>query len=267
MSRVLSLGFLCVLFAAAGCDCSSRGGGGRTRRDSGIPGGDDGAIVRPDGMRPPPSEDACQKMDILVIVDDSGSMAEEQGNLATNFPRFVEVLDAYLTSEGTPLDYRLGVTTTGKPTNTEISFPPMYMFPPMTISEDGPNGELLMDTSCGMTRRWIERTDPDVAGTFSCVAQVGTEGSSVEMPLLMTQRAITDRVADGTNAGFLREDALLAVVILTDENDCSRTDDPIRMEIPDPFTMPGAAVDACDPTTPELVPVADIIAAIDAVKG
>ena len=265
MKYVVSIG----LVLAVGC--ASRGGGGGgggTPRDAGG-GDDDSSVGRIDtGPRPPPGDDACQRMDILVVVDDSGSMAEEQGNLATNFPRFIEVLDGYTTSSGAPLDYRIGVTTTGKPTNTEISFPPMYMFPPMTISEDGPNGELLMSSSCGMTRRWIERTDPDVAGTFSCIAQVGTEGSSVEMPLLMTQRAIRERVLDGTNAGFLREDALLAVVILTDENDCSRTDDPIRMEIPDPFSGGGAmAADACDPSTPELVPVADIVAAIDGVKG
>jgi hypothetical protein len=245
--------------------CSSPrggGGGGGGGRDTGAGGDEDSGIVRP-----PPSEGACEKMDILVVIDDSGSMAEEQGNLATNFPRFVEVLDAYLNTDGVPLDYRIGVTTTGRPTTVRITFPPMFPIPPMEMMENGPNGELLMSSSCGMSRRWIERVDPDVAGTFSCIANVGTMGSSIEMPLLMTQRAVTDRVADGTNEGFLRPDALLAVVILTDENDCSRTDDPIEIMVPDPFSMPGAAVDECDPSAPELTPVASIVSALDGVKG
>lgn len=207
-------------------------------------------------------------MDILFVIDDSGSMAEEQGNLRANFPRFVEVLDGFLTADGEPLDYRIGVTTTGRPTTVEIRFPPTFPFPPMTMMENGPNGALLRSERCGMRRPWIERSDPDVSGTFSCIASVGTSGSSIEMPLLMTQRAVSDRIADGSNAGFLRDDALLAVVILTDENDCSRTDDPIVIEIPDPFSGGVmAAVDHCDPTLPALTPVASIVSALDAVKG
>ncbi len=87
------------------------------------------------------------------------------------------------------------------------------------------------------------------------------------MPLLMTERAITDRVADETNAGFLREDALLAVVVLTDEDDCSRTDDPITIEVPDPFSMPIAAADECDPTSPMIEPLSRFMNALDTVKG
>ena len=37
----------------------------------------------------------------------------------------------------------------------------------------------------------------------------------------MTKWALDKRVADGTNAGFLRSDALLGVVMLTDEDDAS----------------------------------------------
>jgi len=58
---------------------------------------------------------------------------------------------------------------------------------------------------------------------LSCRANVGTGGPSYEMPLLMTKWALGERVTDGTNAGFLREDALLGVVMLTDEDDASTT--------------------------------------------
>jgi hypothetical protein len=43
------------------------------------------------------------------------------------------------------------------------------------------------------------------------------------MPLLMSKWALSERIMDSTNAGFLRDDALLAIVYLTDENDSSTT--------------------------------------------
>ncbi|MCA9583107.1 MAG: hypothetical protein KC416_15015, partial [Myxococcales bacterium] len=74
--------------------------------------------------------------------------------------------------------------------------------------------------------------DGDVAGKFSCLANVGVDGSGIEMPLRAVELAVSDRVADGTNAGFLRDDALLAVVILTDEDDCSHSTSPIKHTVP-----------------------------------
>lgn len=211
----------------------------------------------------PPAEDECDKMDILFIVDDSGSMAEEQANLASNFPRFVEILNAYRTSSGSQLDYRLGVTTTGKDITTVITFDvPGFPLPPMEIAEMGPSGALLQ--ACGMTRKWIEASDSDVAGTFSCLAEVGTGGSGVEMPLYMTELALTERVADGSNVGFLREDALLAVVILTDEDDCSRPEDRIELTL-DISGGATSAADTCDPTA--TLPVDRFLGALDAAKG
>jgi len=46
------------------------------------------------------------KMDILFVIDNSGSMSQEQTNLVANFPQFVSVLEA------SNLDYRVAVTTT-----------------------------------------------------------------------------------------------------------------------------------------------------------
>jgi hypothetical protein len=41
----------------------------------------------------------------------------------------------------------------------------------------------------------------------------------------MSKWALSERVVDSTNAGFLRDDALLAIVMLTDEDDSSTTED------------------------------------------
>ncbi|RMH41703.1 MAG: hypothetical protein D6689_10450 [Deltaproteobacteria bacterium] len=193
----------------------------------------------------------------MFVIDDSGSMQEEQTNLAANFPVFAQVIDDYMTSSGDALDYRIAITTTGRDVTTEFVGAPL---PPIT--EKGDNGEFLQ--GCGMTRRWIERGDGDVAGTFACVANVGTDGPGVEMPLLALEWALDDRVADGTNAGFLRDDALLAVVILTDEDDCSREDDPIQITL-DP-TNPTSA-DVCDRSSPNIVPLDHYLSFLDGIKG
>ena len=163
----------------------------------------------PDAYVPPPTPDAassCSKMDILFVIDDSGSMGEEQDNLAQNFPQFIQVL------ENRNLDYRVGVTTTGR-TYTYTDFLGL------PSSQSGDDGELLQ--RCDMSQRWVSPTDPNPAQTFACAAQVGTGGPVDEMPLAVIKAAFTEQISSGTNAGFLRDDALLAIVVLTDEDDCS----------------------------------------------
>jgi hypothetical protein len=142
-------------------------------------------------------------MDIVFVIDDSGSMGEEQDNLAANFPQFARVLEEYQTESGELLDYRVAVTTTGRDLRYRVQGSPF------TISESGADGKFLQD--CGMTRPWIERGDGNLESVFPCVAEVGTNGPSYEMPLMMLEWAFGDRVSDGSNADFLREDALLAM--------------------------------------------------------
>ena len=207
---------------------------------------------------------ACDKMDILFVIDDSGSMGEEQQNLGANFPRFVEVLDNYVAASGAPLDYRVGVTTTSQPLTTVVFPPPGSPVRVMMDVADGPRGALLTGSGCGLSDPWLTRGDPEVAAAFACVANVGTDGALVEMPLLMWELAITERVSDGTNAGFLREDALLAVVILTDEDDCSEESNLIEIRPDDSVVGP---LDRCDPTSDDLVSLNRILASVDSVKG
>jgi len=155
----------------------------------------------------------CQKLDILFVIDNSGSMGQEQTNLIANFPMFISVLDA------SGLDYRVAVTTTAREYHYTMSSPIGGGIPMDTGSGD--NGTMLKPAACNMTKRWIDKGDPTPATTFSCVANVGTSGNSDEMPLGGMRDAFEDRMADSTNAGFRRTDALLGVVFLTDEEDCS----------------------------------------------
>ena len=67
-------------------------------------------------------------------------------------------------------------------------------------------------------------------------------------------RKLPMKITDGTNAGFRRADALLAVVILTDENDCSYEQ---------PVTL-GFAETLCDA---QQEPVANYVAFLDGFTG
>jgi hypothetical protein len=167
----------------------------------------------------------CDKMDIIFVVDDSGSMMEVQANLASNFPMFAQLLDSYTVGNGQPLDYRIAVTTTGRPIDYTVD----TGFGTVPEHETGPDGAFL--NNCNNTKRWLDKTDANMASTLGCRANVGTSGASIEMPLLMSKRALAERMQDNTNAGFIRSDALLAVVVLTDEDDASTTENGFTMGV------------------------------------
>jgi hypothetical protein len=197
-----SIAIWVALFAAA-CGPTSTRNNGDDDGDPGVDGGNgSGSGTTVDAV-------GCSKMDLLFVIDNSGSMGEEQTNLIANFPAFISVLDQ------SGLDYRVAVTTTARDyTYNEVT--PFGSFPDSTSGE---SGEMLKKGA--MTKRWIDKNDPDVSGTFATLANVGTSGSSYEMPLGAVRDAFEERMSDGTNMGFRRSDALLGIVIITDENDCS----------------------------------------------
>lgn len=172
----------------------------------------------------------CNKMDIVFVVDDSGSMSEEQSNLATNFPMFASVLQNYVNEDGEHIDFRIGVTTTGKDETTIINLG--SGFPPMTTVEHGPDGAFLKN--CNVADGWLDNNTPNLSTALACRANVGTTGASTEMPLLMAKHALAERVTDGKNAGFLRSDALLGVVMITDEDDSSSSESSWTVDISNP---------------------------------
>jgi hypothetical protein len=256
---------LCIVLALLG-GCSARSDGGEgVGNDNKFPeaiGGKDGGTVDNndddddddgDGNGEP---EACNKMDILFVIDNSGSMQEEQTNLASNFPKFIQVLNDYRAENGEPLDYRLGITTTA--VSASLEQPPIIPgFPPVAVPVTGDDGRLLKVASCGMTNKWISSGDADVAGTFACAAKVGVDGSGFEMHFKAVDLALTDRVNDGSNAGFLREDALLAVVILSDEDDCSH--------VANTITLDPSSTAACP--SGQLLDGAALVNTLDQVKG
>jgi hypothetical protein len=197
---------LSILVLACACGPAIQNGQGD---DGGSGGGSGGGGGGGGGGESFADAAVCSKMDVLFVIDNSGSMQEEQTNLIANFPQFITVLDQ------SGLDYRVAVTTTSR----NYAWTVMIGGGTTTLTSTGESGQLHKTPT--MTKPWLEKSDPNVAQTFSTLANVGINGSGMEMPLGAMRDAFEARMTDGTNMGFRRPDALLGIVILTDENDCS----------------------------------------------
>jgi hypothetical protein len=98
----------------------------------------------------------------------------------------------------------------------------------------------------GTTNVKGDSTDPvkQLEEAFACTAYLGSGGCGFEHQLESVNRALdgcayTNNAACKVNPGFIRQDALLVIVLLTDEDDCSarRTDlfDPSQQGLSDPL--------------------------------
>ncbi|HSN27103.1 MAG TPA: hypothetical protein VLT45_12480 [Kofleriaceae bacterium] len=160
------------------------------------------------------------ELDVLFVVDNSPSMLDKQQSLATNFPRMIDVLATL--DDGVP-DLHIGVVTSDL--GTSGSQTP----PGPTIGTPGVGG-CAGTGDAGALRQTTAMTAPYLAdGTytgalrdaFATLARVGDGGCGFEQHLGAMRRALD---SNATNAGFLRDSANLAVVILADEDDCSVAD-------------------------------------------
>lgn len=166
------------------------------------------------------------QVDILWVVDDSASMGEEQERVMNGAAEFITNLDA------TGMDFHLGVITT---------------------QADGPTaGQLLGEPA------FLTPDDPDYTEEFRSRVAVGAEtDNELESGLEAAILALSSPMLEGSNAGFLREDARLSVIVLSDEDDCSD------------FGALGADADTfdCYNDGAPLVPVADLIDGLRDAKG
>lgn len=153
-------------------------------------------------------------VDVLFVVDNSGSMSEEQQSLQRNFGDFIRGAEQFQN------DYQLGIITTD-----------------MMAERD--KGRLRGNPRI-MTR------GPQVEAQFRDAVNVGTNGAGDELGLEAARRALSDPLAfdtgvacnadadcvmpdtcvggtcGGHNRGFLREDAALEVIFVSDEDDHSQ---------------------------------------------
>jgi hypothetical protein len=177
-------------------------------------------------------------VDVLVVVDNSKSMVEEQENMARQFPLLIDnLLDPPIDpttgrrAHVPVTDLHLGVVSTDMGTGG-------YTIETCTDPVDGDDGVLQHDPSpvaSGCSASYphylsydSDAPDPDAArrlGTdFGCIAMLGTDGCGFEQQLEAARRAFKHAAPGGLNDRFLREDTVLMVLWLTDEEDCSVAD-------------------------------------------
>ncbi len=149
------------------------------------------------------TQKASANVDILWVVDNSASMENEQLNLAGSFSKFMTFLD----ENGSRIDYHIGVISTD-----------MEVDAAGACVNAGHCGQLLGNPLV------IDPSTPDLLGVFEANVNVGIDGGGNEMGLLAAHAALTEPLVNGHNAGFLRPDASLAVIFVSDEDDNSYGD-------------------------------------------
>ncbi|MDX2018758.1 MAG: VWA domain-containing protein [Deltaproteobacteria bacterium] len=180
---------------------------------AGQSGGMGGAIV----VRP-----MNRDVDILFMVDNSGSMREEQAKLRKSFPTLIDALRAL--PGGLP-NLHIGVISSDVGAgNVFISGNPACNRP------GGDRGQLQVKKGCGLNAQsnFLISLNGDTQKNFSgkledvfaCIADLGTSGCGFEHQLQSIRVALAETFTP-SNAGFLRKDALLVIIMVTDEDDCS----------------------------------------------
>jgi hypothetical protein len=178
------------------------------------------------------------KTDILFVVDDSGSMADAQSQLQLNFQAFVD----RLASSTVKNDFQIGVTTTSVHRYVSGSYPNTFLdggscqglYPASTpypagalvsvTAKAGTTGDAthrVQSTTGTSPPRILLASSPTLVSDFTQDVNVGICGSGKEQGLDAAKRALEAAAPGGANDGFLRSGARLAVIIVSDDDDCS----------------------------------------------
>jgi hypothetical protein len=133
-------------------------------------------------------------VDILFIIDDSGSMQSIQEQLSNNAALFInQFFNAKF------IDYHIGVTTSS----------PSYF---------GGSGKLKSVNGI----KYVDRYSINGEDTLAQMFEVGTNGSAVEEFFSVIQDALGENAKKTYNKDFLRDNAQLAVFVVTDTEDQSK---------------------------------------------
>jgi hypothetical protein len=215
------------------------------------------------GVEPPECEatGTCNQLDILFIIDNSGSMGEEQKNLAANFPYLIQKIRGLKDGEGKDInaDVNIMVTTSdfghplctpfykdgympakGAPISTACTDrlerftgvgDPVIQIPEACTDGCSPaSAAAPMGPFIHFNPMSSNVLDPDgmgdpVADALACIGPQGIDGCGMEATLeTMLQALDPNKPWNMGDEPFLRQGALLAIVVVTDEEDCAVKD-------------------------------------------
>ncbi len=180
------------------------------------------------------------RVDMLFVVDNSNSMSEEQVVLTDQIRTMAEeLINPSDPSAPSVQDLHIGIVTTDMGTHG-------YTIQTCSNPSNGDNGVLQnigRQDGCAPSYSapdcdraecpWLihsaafpdDGSDPansPIWEDFGCIASLGTGGCGFEQQLESSYMALVVNTEAGRpNEGFLRDDSLLAIVYVTDEDDCS----------------------------------------------
>lgn len=182
----------------------------------GTPGADP-ATCSPPPPPPPPGLRAVAQdievkvnkdVDILFVVDNSGSMEQEQKDIGLKIGGFLDKIK--------DLNWQIAITTTDENAMTKSGSDVLRAWGDGQLrSFDGEMGAnfILKPNSLPLVA--------DVEKMLGDALNVGIKGSGNERGINAAYRAIERSAAASVNKDFIRADARLAVVVISDEDECS----------------------------------------------
>jgi hypothetical protein len=136
---------------------------------------------------------AANKVDILWVIDNSGSMLTKQQNLAASFDSFASIF------VNKDFDFNMAIVTTDL----------------RTVAAGGQEGFFQGAPSV------INSSTPNFANIFKTNVVVGALGDANAKGIDAINTSLSTTLLNGANSGFLRSDAYLAVLVLSDADDTS----------------------------------------------
>jgi len=158
---------------------------------------------------------ACTSVDVLFVIDNSGSMADQQDSLVASFDGFVRGMQERLADA---TSYHIGVVTTD---DYRFNAPGCQNIGDLVTRTGGGNSSDMDCQPFASGASYMSDADIDLEARFSCAAKVGTFGADDERAMRALLNAVdpASSAPGACNAGFIRPDSLLVIVIISDEDD------------------------------------------------
>ena len=162
----------------------------------------------------PPYDESCGLVDFLFVIDNSGSMGDEQLALINSFPAFINGIEATL---DTVDSIHVGVTSSD---NYSANVGGCQSIGSLVVRTGGFDSSNSMCGPYADGANYMSEED-ELGAAFACAAQIGTDGSPDERPMQAMINGVNGTYGgeDQCNEGFIREDALMVIIIITDEPD------------------------------------------------
>jgi hypothetical protein len=165
----------------------------------------------------------CTNVDILFVIDDSGSMGDNQESLIASFYGFVQGIQQNLSEAES---YHIGVVTSEDYYENAQGCGEIGS---LITQTGGPESSNAVCTPFTSGQRYLDETQGmTLPGKFACAAKVGAGGADDERMMRAMLNAVDPaaQLPGACNEGFSREDSLLVIVLITDEDDVEDNCDP-----------------------------------------